>query len=571
MTAEDHTRTGRPAAGSRDAPGRGRARVNLKVSIPALAIIVGICAWAMLSPATFNPASSAAFSFLITDFGWLFTFATALFFFMVALAFSRYGRIRLGGDDEEPEFSTTSWIAMMFAAGMGIGLLFYGPYEPLSHYLHGVPEHAPGDLGAVFATTTLHFGPIAWATYAVVGCAIAYGTFRMGRPQLISAACIPLIGERRARGWAGTVIDVLAIFATSFGTAMSLGLGSAQIAAGMTAKGWVGAPTTGVMLGVIAVLSLAYLASSMSGVARGVRWLSNINMGVAGVLLVFLFVAGPTVMILDLLPVSVGSFLDGFFGMLFRSAQTGDGTAGEWLGNWTVFYWVWWVSWTPFVGTFLARISRGRTIREFVVGIILVPSVLTLVWFAVFGGTAIDFERGGRSIWGDGTPEYMLFTMLDRLPLTGVFSVVALILLGTFFVTTADSASTVMGTLSQHGRVNPTPWVTGMWGLMTTLIAVAVLLSGGTDILSSLQSVIMVCGSPFVIVVLMLMASLWLGVRRDPAMLDEREARKAYLRLLREQRARVGGRAGGVDGGGAGAMAEKLPVIPDDGIPGDRG
>ncbi len=246
----------------------------------------------------------------------------------------------------------------------------------------------------------------------------------------------------------------------------------------------------------------------------------------------------PTVAQLDTIPMAMGSFLDRLFEMTSRSAVSADGTAGEWLGSWTIFYWVWWVSWTPFVGMFLARISRGRTIREFVVGIVVVPSTLTLVWFSIFGGTAIGFERTGRSIWGDGTAEAMLFALIDELPWPGIVSLFTMVLLATFFITTADSASTVMGTMSQRGRVNPTPWVTGVWGLMTTLIAVAMLLSGGTDILSSLQTIIIVAGSPFLLVVIALLLSFIRGVSNDPSRLDDKAARKVHLRMMREQRRR---------------------------------
>ncbi|MFC3850210.1 BCCT family transporter [Corynebacterium hansenii] len=520
--------------------GRGFARaIDWGVAAPALILVLAIAVWAILIPEGFGEASKAAFQWLVGTLGWAFIIAAVVFFVaMIALAFSSFGHIRLGRDGEKPEFSTVSWIAMMFAAGMGIGLLFYGGYEPLYHYRNGVPGHAPGSSEDAFAHTLLHWGPVAWATYAVVGGAIAYSTFRMGRPQLISAACAPLIGERRSRGWLGKIIDIMAIFATVFGTAMSLGLGASQISEGFRATGLIADPGLGVMLVVIGVLSVGYLASAMSGVARGVQIMSNINMGMAAAIAVFVLVTGPTVAELDSIPMALGSFLDELFEMTSRSAVSADGTAGEWLGSWTIFYWVWWVSWTPFVGMFLARISRGRTIREFVVGIVVVPSTLTLLWFAIFGGTAIEFERTGRSIWGDGSAEAMLFAMLRELPWNGIVPLLTMVLLATFFITTADSASTVMGTMSQRGRVNPTPWVSGVWGLMTTLIAVAMLLSGGTDILSSLQTIIIVAGSPFLLVVIALLASLIRGVANDPSRLDEKEARKVHLRMLREQRAR---------------------------------
>ncbi|MDK8768608.1 BCCT family transporter [Corynebacterium freneyi] len=524
----------------RDEAGESAARaIDWGVAAPALILVLAIAVWAIAVPEGFGRASSAAFTWLVDTLGWAFIIAAVVFFVaMIALAFSSLGHIRLGRDGKQPEFSTTGWIAMMFAAGMGIGLLFYGGYEPLYHYRNGVPGHAAGSAEDAFAHTLLHWGPIAWATYAVVGAAIAYSTFRMGRPQLISAACTPLIGDRRARGWLGKLIDVLAIFATVFGTAMSLGLGASQIAEGFRATGMIADPGLGVMLVVIGVLAIGYLASAMSGVARGVQIMSKFNMWMAAAIAVFVLVAGPTVAQLDTIPMALGSYLDQLFEMTARSAASADGTAGDWLGAWTIFYWVWWVSWTPFVGMFLARISRGRTIREFVVGIVVVPSTLTLLWFSIFGGTAIEFEQTGRSIWGDGTAEAMLFAMFGELPWTGVVSVFAMVLLATFFITTADSASTVMGTMSQRGRVNPTPWVTGVWGLMTTVIAVAMLLSGGTDILSSLQTIIIVAGSPFLLVVIALMVSLIRGVADDPSRLDEKAARTVHLRMLREQRAR---------------------------------
>ncbi len=545
------------------APGRNEkdgppAALDWGVALPALGLILGIAVWALSVPDSFSRVADNLFQWVVDELGWVFIICAIVFFIaMMALAFSRFGHIRLGRDGEQPEFSTGGWIAMMFAAGMGIGLLFYGAYEPLFHYRNGVPGAEPGSPEDAFAHTLLHWGPIAWATYAVVGGAIAYSTFRMGRPQLISAACSPLIGERRARGWLGKVIDVLAIFVTVFGTAMSLGLGAAQISAGFDATGIIAEPGMGVMLAVIGVLAIGYLVSAMSGVARGVRIMSTLNMWMAGAIGVFILLFGPTVAILDSVPMALGSFLDQLFEMTSRTASSADGTAGEWLGAWTIFYWVWWVSWTPFVGMFLARISRGRTIREFVVGIVVVPSTLILLWYAVFGGTAIEFERTGRSIWGDGSAEPMLFALLDELPLSGIVSVFAMILLATFFITTADSASTVMGTMSQRGRVNPTPIVTGVWGLMTTLIAVAMLVSGGTDILSSLQTIIIVAGAPFLLVVLALLASFIKGVANDPSQLDEKEARKMHLRLAREARAREKEEAR------AAKRARESSIIPD--------
>ncbi|MDO5732089.1 BCCT family transporter [Corynebacterium sphenisci] len=511
--------------------------VDLKVTVPALAAVIAIVAWGLLDQDSFAATTGAALDWILEHLGWLFaTIATALVIFVIALGFSRYGAIRLGGDDERPEFSTPAWIAMMFAAGMGIGLLFYGAYEPLNHYRNPPPGVEGPSVSASFAHALLHWTLHPWSMYAIVGLAIAYGTFRLGRPQLISAAFIPLIGARRAAGPIGRAIDVLAVFSTVFGTAASLAVGATQIGAGMEFTGLVGSAGTGLFVIVVLVLGVAYLASAMSGVGRGIRWLSNINMALAAVLALFVLLAGPTVAALDALPVAVGSYLDQLPRMAFRTAANQDGGAGEWLSTWTLFWWAWWISWSPFVGMFLARISRGRTIREFLAGVILVPSVVSAAWFAIFGGAAIHLEDLGRRIWGDGTPEFILFRLLDQLPAAALASGVAMVLLGTFFITSADSASTVMATMSQYGRTNPSPWLSAVWGSMTGLVAILFLVTGGEDTLTALQTILIVAGSPFLLVAAALAVSVAAGVARDPLYLDERERRRFALRLARERR-----------------------------------
>nr|WP_304481691.1 BCCT family transporter [Corynebacterium sp. 13CS0277] len=516
---------------SEDAP------INWAVVLPAMAIVLAVVVWGLTAAESFSNFASSALGVVVDSAGWAFVlFGTVFVFFIFAIAMSRFGTIRLGRDEEAPEFSTVSWIAMMFAAGMGIGLMFYGTNEPLYHYRNGVPGHAEQEVGTAFATTLFHWTLHPWAVYAIVGLSIAYSTFRIGRKQLLSQAFVPLFGEKHANGVVGTIIDILAIVATVFGTAASLGIGAVQIGAGLEAAGIVQDPSTKTILMIVAVLTLAFLLSAMSGVGKGIQYVSNANMVLASVLAIFVFVLGPTVHILNLLPTAIGNYLQTFFEMAARTADSANGTAGEWLSGWTIFYWAWWISWSPFVGMFLARISRGRTIREFVVGVTLVPAAVTVVWFAIFGGTAIHLEQIGESIWGDGDSKAQLFDLLHTMPGGVVAGFVAMVLLATFFITSADSASTVMGSMSQNGRLEASRGVTAAWGALTAAIGLTLLVSGGDDSLSNLQTVTIIAASPFLLVIIGLMFALVKGLSDDPLYLDHKAQQKFAMKLARERR-----------------------------------
>ncbi|MGH3886096.1 MAG: BCCT family transporter, partial [Pseudonocardiaceae bacterium] len=463
--------------------------------------------------------------------GWLFVLAaTGFVIFTLCVALGRYGRIPLGRDGEPPEFRTVSWVAMMFSAGMGIGLMFYGVTEPLTHFVTPPPGAQQG-IGTAMATTLFHWTLHPWAMYAVMGLALAYGTYRRGRPQLISAAFWPLLGKTRARGPVGKAIDIMAIFATLFGTAASLGLGALQIGAGFEVNGWLSSPGNALLVTIIFVLTVAFVASAVSGVAKGIQWLSNTNMVLALVLAAFVFVVGPTVLIRNLIPTAVGDYFRDMATMSARTAAAGGDATSAWLSSWTIFYWAWWISWTPFVGMFIARISRGRTIRQFVAGVIAVPSAVSLLWFAIFGGAAISAQRSGTDIAGRGAVEAQLFGLLNTFPLAGATSALVMVLVAIFFVSGADAASVVLGTLSQRGNQNPQTWNVIFWGSATGAVAVVMLLVGGETALDGLRTLTIIAAAPFALLMILLCISLARDLRTDPMIVADR----AIEQQLREE------------------------------------
>ncbi|MEV0524084.1 BCCT family transporter [Streptomyces sp. NPDC050439] len=478
--------------------------------------------WGAVATDSLESASTKMLNGLIHNGGWAFMLAASGFVvFALWLACSRYGKITLGEEGEEPEFRTISWVAMMFSAGMGIGLMFYGVSEPLAHFTTPPPGTDPADSAAkmetAMSTTLFHWTLHPWAIYAVVGLAIAYSTFRRKRRQTISAVFTPLIGEKRANGAWGRVIDIIAIFATLFGSAASLGLGALQIGSGFEVLDWMENAGTGLLVAIIAVLTVAFVASAISGVEKGVQWLSNINMVLALLLVVFVFIAGPTVIVLDLLPTSIGSYLGDLPQLIGRTEASSGKGVSDWLGSWTVFYWAWWISWTPFVGMFIARISRGRTIRQFVGGVILVPSTVSLIWFAVFGGSAMKVKESG-GLGGESTPEGQLFGLLHEYPIATVTSLLVMILVGIFFVSGADAASIVMGTLSQKGALEPGKLVVVFWGVVTGAVAAIMLLigDGSGNALTGLQNLTILVAAPFTLVMIGMCVALMRDLRHDP-------------------------------------------------------
>lgn len=500
-------------------------------------LIVAFVLWGVLAPEQVFDSSSAALDWVMRNLGWIFTaLATCLMFLLLILAFSKYGKIPLGVDGEKPEFSTLSWAAMLFGAGIGIGIIFFGPFEPLSYYLSprpGAYEAASDDavMGAM-AQAAMHWGINAWAIYAIVGLCVAYVSFRRGRVPLMSSILMPLFGNRSTDSAPARIIDGLAIIATLFGTAATLGIGALQIGRGVEiVSGWSTAGNTAALI-IIVVLSIGTIFSAVSGVAKGIRWLSNINLVLALALALFFFVIGPTAFLANMLPAVIVEYLGEMPDMLSANMGQGEDMV-SFLSSWTTFYWAWWVSWSPFVGVFVAKISRGRTIRQFVLGVLLIPSAIIVCAFTVLGGTTIWLQRRDGDIAPDGTidsmpaAEDMFFTVLDHFPGSEWMAPIVILMLVVFFITTADSASIVNSQLTQRGNPQPKPLVTIFWVICMAGIAVVILLAGGKNALQGLQNLITVTALPFAVIIVLMCIALVRELRHDPASIRHYYAEEA--------------------------------------------
>ncbi|WP_312855645.1 BCCT family transporter [Paeniglutamicibacter cryotolerans] len=503
---------------------------RLVFSLAAI-LILGFIAWGIISTESLKSVSDAALSWVVANMGWLFTSLVSLvLLFMIYLGFSKYGRIPLGVDGEKPEYSKFSWIAMMFSAGMGIGLFFFGPYEPLTYFISPAPGTADPEtreaLHKAMAQTIFHWGLHAWAIYALVGAAVAYGAYRRGRVPLMSSIFTVLLGKRQTEGIPGRLIDMFAIVATLFGTAASLGIGALQVGRGVEIVGGIGKLSNAGLIIIIAILSAAFVASAVSGIGRGIRWLSNINMTLAMLLAAFVFIAGPTLFLLNLIPASLAEYLSELLHMMSKGPSWG-GESADFSASWTVFYWAWWISWSPFVGIFLARISRGRTLREYVQYVLVVPTVVCALAFGVFGGTSMWLRMNGAGIGTDESPQDLFFKVLEQLPLAQITPFVAMACIAIFFITSADSASVVMGILSQRGKPEPDKKIVVFWGMAMMGIAVVMLLVGGNTALEGLQNLIIVSALPFAIILLLMMVAFTKDLHTDPMMIRQEFAVQA--------------------------------------------
>ncbi|MDF1616880.1 BCCT family transporter [Petrocella sp. FN5] len=486
---------------------------NKVVFILSILIISATSLWGIFSPDSLGKMASSAFGFLVTRFGWFYLLSVSIFlFFCIYLIFSPYRNLKLGQDESKPQFSNFSWFAMLFSAGMAIGLIFWGVAEPLSHFIN--PPYGLAEAGSQKAAelslrfSFFHWGLHAWANYALFGLAIAYFQLRKGYPGLVSSIFIPIIGERHAKGIIGMLIDLLAIFATVTGIATDLGLGTLQINSGLNMLYNVPETRT-VQVIIILVATVCFITSAVKGLDKGIKKLSVFNLVLSIFLLVIAVVIGPQ---LEMAKGLIKGIQD--YGLHF----IGDGLPwfalkdhSEWLGNWTIFYWAWWIAWTPFVGTFIARISWGRTIKEFILGVLFIPTLGSMVWFCVFGvlGTHQGLEVAKTALTSIPTA---YFTIMDWYPLSGLISFVTVLLLFIFFVTSADSSTFVLGIYTSGGNPNPSTKKKVAWGVTQSFLALALLLAGGLEVL---QTANIVAAFPFAIIMLLSIVALMKSLREE--------------------------------------------------------
>ncbi|MFC7392329.1 glycine betaine uptake BCCT transporter [Scopulibacillus cellulosilyticus] len=483
----------------------------------SLIIAVLFILWGVLAPHNLSVITSSIQNFLQTKLGWFYLISASIFLiFAIYLIFSRFGNIKLGKDDEEPEYSLISWFAMLFSAGMGIGLVFYGVAEPLSHYMDP-PYGKPGTedaAGTAMRYSIFHWGLHPWGIYAIIALALAYFKFRKGAPGTISATFQPILGDR-TNGWIGKLIDIIAVFATIFGVATSLGLGAAQINGGLHYLNH-GIPNTkGIQLIIIVIVTVLFMLSAISGLGRGIKWLSNINILFAVVLMLFLLFAGNSNFLLNYFTTTIGSYIQKLPSMSLNISPFNKHHS-EWINSWTLFYWAWWIAWSPFVGTFIARVSRGRTVREFIIGVLLVPTIFCALWFSIFGGSGIYLEREmhihlSQTINTQGI-EVSLFAVLSHFPWATFTSILAIILICTFFITSADSATFVLAMQTTNGSLNPPNVIKIVWGVVQAAAAAVLLWSGG---LTALQTASIIAAFPFAIILLFMLYSLYKAFKED--------------------------------------------------------
>ncbi|SIT78121.1 BCCT family transporter [Pontibaca methylaminivorans] len=487
--------------------------IHNPVFMISASVVVLFTAVTLLFPTQLGPLFDALLGLVTSRFDWFFLLAGNIFVLVaIGLILSPLGSIRLGGPDATPDFNLMGWFAMLFAAGMGIGLMFYGVSEPLGHFtaamdgpvlengvrtdwapLNGAAGDELASRRLAMAATIFHWGLHPWAIYAVVALALALFSFSKGLPLTLRSVFYPLFGER-IWGWPGHVIDVLAVMATLFGLATSLGIGAEQASAGFNFLfGWEASATSKVIL-IVAITAVA-TGSVILGVEKGVKRLSELNMGLALLLLLFVIAFGPTWQIITGFFGNLGSYVENIVPLSNPFGRTDD----NFRHGWTTFYWAWWISWSPFVGMFIARVSRGRTVRQFLVAVLLVPSIISVLWMTTFGGTAISATLGGFSGIADAALELQLFQMLSQLPLTGIASFVGIVLVIVFFVTSSDSGSLVIDTVASGGKVHSPLPQRVFWCSFEGLVAIALLLGGG---LTSLQAMAVSTGLPFTIVLL---------------------------------------------------------------------
>lgn len=494
--------------------------MGLDIHNPVFAISASLAVLLVIATLLFQEQATVFFadlrSWVTSTFDWFFLISANLFvLFCVFITVSPLGKIRLGGPDATPDYGYPGWLAMLFAAGVGIGLMFFGVLEPVTHTLNPPLGIDPADTETARAigmsAAIMHWGLHAWAIYAVVGLSLAFFCFNRGMPLTLRSAFYPLFGTA-VWGKLGHFIDIVAVLATLFGLSVSLGYGAEQISAGLNYLFDVPAGTQTKIILIFIIICIA-LVSVVAGLDKGVKRLSEINMGLAGMLWLFVLIAGPTAVIIATIGNSVIDYLR-FLPELSNWVGRED---DAFLHGWTTFYWAWWISWSPFVGMFIARVSRGRTVREFVTWVLIIPTIIGLVWMSTFGGTALHqyFETGYMGV-ANAVPELALFKMLEGLPFTEIVSVISVFLIAIFFVTSADSGSLVMDTITAGGKLDAPVQQRVFWCLLAGMVAIALLVGGG---MASLQALTISIGLPFGVVLLLMCVGLFKGLREDQATL----------------------------------------------------
>ncbi len=493
--------------------------IDSAVFWPSVIISAILVIWGIAANDSFAKAINIIFDFLVGKFSWLYLlFVSIVLVVTIIVGLSKYGDIKLGKPDDKPELSTASWFAILFGAGMGIGLVFWGIAEPISHYIS--PPFGEGQTteSALIAIrySLFHWGLHPWALYSLFGMMIAYFGFRRGLPQLPSSTLYPLIGEKGVKGLTGKIFDITAVFATLFGIVTSLGLGAQQINSGLNYM--LGIPVNNsVTIIIISVITALFILAVVSGLEKGIKFVGNLNLYLSFVILIMLLIVGPTFFILKYFTEGIGGYLQHIFEMSFYTSSVAQ---SAWPGWWTVFYWAWWIAWTPFVGGFIARISRGRTIREFVIATLFIPTILSFVWISIMGGSAIWLEEmGPGGVIGPVQKDIAsaFFVTLGKFPLGYLMSLIALVLVATYFITSANGATFVMGMLTSHGALNPLNRIKITWGVAEGLVAIILVLAGG---LSALQTASIVGAFPFMLFMCFSIYAFFKALKKDITSLD---------------------------------------------------
>nr|WP_106769346.1 BCCT family transporter [Paenibacillus faecalis] len=502
---------------------------NTVFTVSAVIIAVLVIVGAAM-PKVFGAAASYLFNFTTNNFGWFYLLSVfVIIIFLIWVAASKYGNIRLGGDKQKPDYPFFTWIGMLFSAGFGVGLVFWGVAEPMSHFFttpfSGVEPLTEEAARLAMGYSFFHWGISQWSVFALVGLVIAFLQFRKKKDGLVSTALEPVMGSKPA---VKNTIDILAVIATVMGIATSIGLGVLQMNGGLnTVAGTGNSPL--IQISILLVVSIAYMTSSVSGLDKGIKYLSNFNLALALCFLLFVFVLGPTVFILETFTLAIGDYITNFIEYSLRLQPYAGGT---WVRDWTIFYWAWAIAWSPYVGSFVARVSRGRTIREFIIGVMVVPPLIACLWIAAFGGTALWFdlnENTGIAAAVNADVTSALFQLFEQLPMSMIMSVLSIVLILTFLVTSADSATYILSSMTTYGNLNPPRVAKIVWGTLMAAIAGVLLYTGG---LEALQTASLIAALPFTVLLLLLIVALVKLLIREP--LPVLKAQLRHFRRLEE-------------------------------------